>query len=170
MKFIILQENPQYYKLVLPYFYQEWYDIYENLEIYTLKDLQLYYENNNNAQTFIIINNANKFIASYTLFTNISQIFLGDVYVVPIHRNKTIGKNIIINAINKASKTNNNYLYIYSYDKTIEFYKNQGFVIEKKYNDGKYLMKYYLRHTDRIMLINILYFIFLIIILYLLIL
>jgi predicted GNAT family N-acyltransferase len=144
MKFIILQDNPEYYQIVLPYFYKEWSTIYENNNLYSLRDIQTYYENKKQAKTFIFINDRNQFIASYTLFKNNKSIFLGDVYVAPTHRKNNIGTNLIKDAIKKVAKTNDKVLYLYSYEKTLEFYKSQGFFIEEKYNNGKYLLKYYL--------------------------
>lgn len=165
MKIIILQDNPEYYQIVLPYFYQEWMNIYEKNNFYSINDLQKYYENNKKTKTFIFINNKNQFIASYTLFKNEKSIFLGDVFVNPQYRKNNIGTNLIKNAIKKASITNNEILYLYSYEKTLNFYKTHGFLIETKYTDGKYLLKHYLVNDMDITMHYFIFYILIIIIL-----
>jgi predicted GNAT family N-acyltransferase len=148
MKFIVLQDNPEYYNIILPLFYQEWEETYNNININNIYDLKNYFMNKKKSKTWILINNKEQFLGSFTITKIDDKIFIENIYVVKELRKKDLGNYIIDNAINKSG-TMNNEVYIYSKKKTLPFYLKKGFfVIKEIIKDDIYLLKYYIAKID----------------------
>jgi N-acetylglutamate synthase-like GNAT family acetyltransferase len=141
MKFIPLQDNPEYYNIIAPYYYDEWSEIYIKNNIYNTDDIIDYLKNKKKSKTFILINNNKQFIGSIALAKYNDQLFFEDGYVIPALRKNSIASFMLNYSIELATKMNYSVVYVYSKQKYLQAYLNRGFKIIKKTNE-LYLLKY----------------------------
>lgn len=141
MKFIPLQENPEYYDIIAPYYYDEWSEIYIKNNIFNTDDIIDYLKNKKKSKTFILINNNKQFIGSIALAKYNDQLFFEDGYVIPPLRRNNIASFMLNYSIELATKMNYSVVYVYSKEKYLQAYLNRGFKIIKKTNE-LYLLKY----------------------------
>lgn len=141
MKFIPLQDNPEYYDIIAPYYYQEWSDIYIKNNIFTTEAVIEYLKNKKTSKTFILINENKQFIGSIALAKYNNQIFFEDGYVIPSLRRNNIASFMLDYSIELATKMNYSVAYVYSKPTYLKAYLNRGFTIVKKTGET-YLLKY----------------------------
>jgi len=152
MKFLILKDNPEFYDIVLNEFYNEWFEYYNDNEIYNVDDLKLLFQNKKLSKTFILINKNNKFIGSFTLSKNGNKLFFENFFVIPLMRNRNIGKYMMDYCFNIINED----LYVYCNEEMLGFYLNRGFIkkdkvlLNNKSNKELYLLKYKISKTSRL--------------------
>jgi len=169
MKFIPLQDNPEYYDIIAPYYYQEWSDTYIKNNILNTGDIIDYLKNKKKSKTFVLINNNKHFIGSIALAKYNDQLFFEDGYVIPSLRRNNVANFMLNYCIELATKMNYSVVYVYSKQTYLQAYLNRGFTIVKKTgdsyllkynivdNDNKY--KYYLLYAIVIFIIAVIYFV-----------
>jgi len=147
MKFIVLQDNPEYYNIILPMLYQEWKEKYNKTNIYNVNDLHEFFKNRKLSKTWLLINKKKQFIGTFTITKKNGKLFLEDGFVIPSFRGKNIG-NYILDASIKIAGTMSDTAYLYTEKKLLKWYQKNGFVIIETKNDNLYLLKRYIIKGD----------------------
>jgi len=139
--------SSSYFDTFIKSLYTEWYDIYAEKGLPTFQDVREFYLSSTN-KTFIVLHKKT-YMGCYTL--DDGNKFLCDVFVVPEHRGKGIGKFIVEDA-----QSRRNTLFLYSSYKNTAFYEKYNFKIIKK-EDKQYLMKWSKKKDNKLIILTIIF-------------
>ena len=144
MLITLLNDSPEYSKIIAHTLFEEWSAIYIRHSSYKTVELllDLYIKKNgrdyNMPLTFVAIDEETKaFIGCFTLSSSLFKLYLCDVIVDKSYRNKGYGKKIVNYAIEYAKNEGypNLYIYLDPDYKLMAFYQTFGFM-DDDYIDG----------------------------------